>query len=42
MIHCDSCWVGWQCQPTSLPVELPRDLAFSGKGGLTLEQLESW
>ncbi|APD48934.1 leucine--tRNA ligase [Synechococcus sp. CS-602] len=41
MIHCDSC--GLVAVPADqLPVELPRDLAFSGKGGSPLSQLESW
>jgi leucyl-tRNA synthetase len=41
VIHCDSC--GVVPVPTEqLPVELPRDVAFSGKGGSPLAQLESW
>jgi len=41
VIHCDSC--GVVPVPTDqLPVELPRDVAFSGKGGSPLAQLESW
>jgi len=41
VIHCDSC--GMVPVPADqLPVELPRDVAFSGKGGSPLAQLESW
>ncbi|KEF43529.1 MAG: leucyl-tRNA synthetase [Cyanobium sp. CACIAM 14] len=41
VIHCGSCGV----QPVpedQLPVELPRDVALSGKGGTPLARLESW
>ncbi|MCT0219914.1 leucine--tRNA ligase [Synechococcus sp. CS-1329] len=41
MIHCGSCGVV-PVPAEQLPVELPRDLAFSGKGGSPLTQLESW
>ena len=41
VIHCDSCGVVPVPQD-QLPVELPRDVAFSGKGGSPLAQLESW
>jgi leucyl-tRNA synthetase len=41
VIHCDSC--GVVAVPTEqLPVELPRQVAFSGKGASPLAQLESW
>ena len=41
VIHCDSC--GAVPVPTEqLPVELPRDVAFTGKGASPLAQLESW
>ncbi|WP_411876776.1 leucine--tRNA ligase [Vulcanococcus limneticus] len=41
VIHCDSCGVV-PVPVEQLPVELPRDVAFSGKGGSPLAQLESW
>ncbi|MFM7513108.1 MAG: class I tRNA ligase family protein, partial [Cyanobium sp.] len=41
VIHCDSCGVV-PVPAAQLPVELPRDVAFSGKGGSPLAQLESW
>ncbi len=41
MIHCERCGVV-PVPAEQLPVELPRDLAFSGKGGSPLNQLESW
>ncbi|WP_411869167.1 leucine--tRNA ligase [Vulcanococcus limneticus] len=41
VIHCDSCGVV-PVPNEQLPVELPRDVAFSGKGGSPLAQLESW
>ncbi len=41
MIHCEHCGVV-AVPAEQLPVELPRDLAFSGKGGSPLNQLESW
>ena len=41
VIHCDSCGVV-PVPEDQLPVELPRDVAFSGKGGSPLAQLESW
>jgi len=41
VIHCDSCGVV-PVPSEQLPVELPRDVAFSGKGGSPLAQLESW
>jgi leucyl-tRNA synthetase len=41
VIHCDSCGVV-PVPVDQLPVELPRDVAFSGKGGSPLAQLESW
>ncbi|MEB3233975.1 MAG: leucine--tRNA ligase [Cyanobacteriota bacterium] len=41
VIHCDSC--GAVPVPAAdLPVELPRNVEFSGKGGSPLAQLESW
>jgi len=41
VIHCDSC--GAVPVPVDqLPVELPRDVAFTGKGASPLAQLESW
>ncbi len=41
VINCDSC--GAVPVPTEqLPVELPRDVAFTGKGASPLAQLESW
>ena len=41
VIHCDSCGVV-PVPADQLPVELPRDVAFSGRGGSPLAQLESW
>ncbi|MEB3353836.1 MAG: leucine--tRNA ligase [Cyanobacteriota bacterium] len=41
VIHCDSCGVV-PVPAEQLPVDLPRDVAFSGKGGSPLAQLESW
>jgi leucyl-tRNA synthetase len=41
VIHCDSCGVV-PVPPEQLPVELPRDVAFSGKGASPLAQLDSW
>jgi leucyl-tRNA synthetase len=41
VIHCDSCGVV-PVPADQLPVELPRDVAFSGKGASPLAQLESW
>ena len=41
VIHCDSCGVV-PVASEQLPVELPRDVAFSGKGASPLEQLDSW
>ena len=41
VIHCDTCGVV-PVPAEQLPVELPRDVAFSGKGGSPLAQLESW
>ncbi|MEB3185088.1 MAG: leucine--tRNA ligase [Cyanobacteriota bacterium] len=41
VIHCDSCGVV-PVPAEQLPVELPREVAFSGKGGSPLAQLESW
>jgi leucyl-tRNA synthetase len=41
VIHCDSCGVV-PVPAEQLPLELPRDVAFSGKGGSPLAQLESW
>ncbi len=41
VIHCESCGVV-PVPAEQLPVELPRDVAFSGKGGSPLAQLESW
>ena len=41
VIHCDSCGVVPVPQE-QLPVELPRDVAFSGRGASPLAQLESW
>jgi leucyl-tRNA synthetase len=41
VIHCDSCGVV-PVPADQLPVELPRDVAFSGKGASPLSQLESW
>jgi len=41
VIHCDSCGVV-PVASEQLPVELPRDVAFSGKGASPLAQLDSW
>ncbi len=41
VIHCDSCGVV-PVPAEQLPVELPRDVAFSGKGASPLAQLDSW
>jgi leucyl-tRNA synthetase len=41
VIHCDSCGVV-PVPSDQLPVELPRDVAFSGKGASPLAQLDSW
>nr|WP_087067093.1 leucine--tRNA ligase [Cyanobium sp. NIES-981] len=41
VIHCDSCGVV-PVPADQLPVELPRNVAFSGRGGSPLAQLESW
>jgi leucyl-tRNA synthetase len=41
VIHCDACGVV-PVPAEQLPVELPRDVAFSGKGTSPLAQLESW
>ena len=41
VIHCDDCGVV-PVPAEQLPVELPRDVAFSGKGASPLAQLESW
>ena len=41
VIHCDSCGVV-AVPADQLPVELPRQVAFSGKGASPLAQLESW
>ena len=41
VIHCDSCGVV-PVPSEQLPVELPRDVAFSGKGASPLAQLDSW
>ena len=41
VVHCDSCGVV-PVPAEQLPVELPRNAAFSGKGGSPLAQLESW
>jgi len=41
VIHCDSCGVV-PVPSEQLPVELPRDVAFSGKGGSPLAQLDQW
>jgi len=41
VIHCDSCGVV-PVAGEQLPVELPRDVAFSGKGASPMEQLDSW
>jgi leucyl-tRNA synthetase len=41
VIHCESCGVV-PVPAEQLPVELPRDVAFSGKGASPLAQLDSW
>ena len=41
VIHCDSCGVV-PVPDAQLPVELPRHLAFSGKGASPLAQLSDW
>jgi len=41
VIHCDSCGVV-PVPAEQLPVELPRQVAFSGKGASPLAQLEGW
>ena len=41
VIHCDSCGVV-PVPAEQLPVELPRGVAFSGKGASPLAQLDSW
>ena len=41
VIHCDSCGVV-PVPADQLPVELPRDVAFTGKGASPLAQLDSW
>ncbi|MEB3173047.1 MAG: leucine--tRNA ligase [Cyanobacteriota bacterium] len=41
VIHCESCGVV-PVPAEQLPVELPRDVNFTGKGGSPLGQLESW
>ncbi|WP_216921161.1 leucine--tRNA ligase [Synechococcus sp. CCAP 1479/9] len=41
VIHCDSCGVV-PVPDDQLPVELPRDIPLSGKGGTPLAKLESW
>jgi leucyl-tRNA synthetase len=41
VIHCDSCGVV-PVPADQLPVELPRQVAFSGKGASPLAQLEDW
>ncbi len=41
VIHCDSCGVV-PVPDDQLPVELPRDIPLSGKGGSPLARLESW
>jgi len=41
VIHCDSCGVV-PVPAEQLPVELPRQVAFSGKGASPLAQLEDW
>ena len=41
VIHCEHCGVVPVAED-QLPVELPRDLAFSGKGASPLAQLASW
>ncbi len=41
VIHCDSCGVV-PVPDDQLPVELPRNIPLSGKGGTPLAKLESW
>jgi leucyl-tRNA synthetase len=41
VIHCESCGVV-PVPAAQLPVELPRNVAFTGRGGSPLAQLESW
>ncbi|MCX5954759.1 MAG: leucine--tRNA ligase [Cyanobacteria bacterium] len=41
VVHCPSCGVV-PVPAKQLPVELPRDVAFSGKGASPLAQLEDW
>jgi leucyl-tRNA synthetase len=41
VIHCETCGVV-PVPADQLPVELPRDVAFSGKGASPLAQLEDW
>jgi leucyl-tRNA synthetase len=41
VIHCEACGVV-PVPAEQLPVELPRDVAFSGKGASPLAQLDSW
>ncbi len=41
VIHCESCGVV-PVPEEQLPVELPRDVPLSGKGGTPLARLESW
>jgi len=41
VIHCDACGVV-PVPAEQLPVELPRDVAFSGKGASPLAQLDAW
>jgi leucyl-tRNA synthetase len=41
VVHCPSCGVV-PVPAEQLPVELPRDVAFSGKGASPLAQLEDW
>ncbi len=41
MIHCPKCGVV-PVPESDLPVELPEDIAFTGKGGNPLASLESW
>ncbi len=41
VIHCDACGIV-PVPAEQLPVELPRDVAFSGKGASPLAQLDAW
>ncbi len=41
MVHCDSCGVV-PVPDADLPVELPRDVEITGKGGAALEKCEAW